>query len=307
MTTRVKRVVALALAAAGLFLAGSAAWAKAAYFVQADVVRGAVGAMGAVCVPNSVFSQGEEVVWRAYVYDAATGELLTQDDIDAKGVQVFGQLDGGVKVPLHYEAHPPGAPKQELYWAGAWQIPVDYATGDYAWSVAVEDSAGGSGLYEPMGHTAGLSTLNIVAPPAAAPAAAPEAAAPVAAVSTEPAPDGAKLFASNCAACHQAEGQGVPGAFPPLAANSVVAGADPTWLIRVALYGLQGKIEVGGDSFDGSMPAWVNVFDDAQLAAILTYVRGNFGNSAAPVTAEAVAAQRAEPGSPDANYADYPR
>ena len=43
------------------------------YFVQADVVRGAPGAQGAVCVANSVFYPGEQVVWRAKVFDTTTG------------------------------------------------------------------------------------------------------------------------------------------------------------------------------------------------------------------------------------------
>lgn len=287
-------------ATALVLILASSAWAKPAYFVQADIVRGAVGAMGAVCVPNSIFKLGEEIIWRANVYDAETGEALTQDQIDAKGLKVYGELDGGVKVPLEYGAHPPGAPQQELYWAGPWQIPADYATGQYGWSVAVEDSAGNTATYTPLGASAGLSTLDFIA---ADTTAAPN---PMLEQVVDTAPDGENLFATNCAACHQANGSGVPNAFPPLAKNELVAAKDPTFPIRVVLYGLQGKITVAGGTYDGNMPAWSNVFNDAQIAAILTYVRSNFGNDAPAVDAAAVAAQRAIPGTAADNYSHYP-
>ncbi len=299
-----------------LVFAGASA--KPAYFVQANVVRGAVGAMGAVCVSNSVFVQGEEIVWLAYVYDAATGELITQADIDAKGIKVYGELDSGVKVELHYGPHPPGAPQQEVYYAAAWQIPVDYATGSYQWSVVVEDAAGNTASYQPMGHTVGLGGLNIVAPASAGATPAPSGApaAPAGAASTPPATttadaapaaDGEKLFDSNCAACHQATGVGIPGSFPPLAGNPIITADDPTLITRIVLYGLQGKITVEGVDYDGVMPAWEHVFKDDEIAAILTYVRSQWGNSASAVDTTLVAAQRAKPGSADDNYAQLPK
>lgn len=287
----------------GVMLAASGAWAKSAYFVQADVVRGAVGAMGAVCVANAVFNQGEEIVWRAYVYDSATGDLLTQADIDAKGVKVYGELDSGVKVPLNYGAHPPGQDKTEEYYAGAWQIPADYATGAYQWTVTVEDSAGNTATYEPMGHTIGLGGLTIVAPAAAT---APADAQLAKVADTTTAPDGEALFVTNCSACHQATGLGIAGAFPPLAGNPIVTADDATFIERVVLFGLQGKITVNGADFNGLMPAWENVLKDEEIAAVLTYTRSSWGNSASAVDAAAVAAQRAIPGTADDNYAHYP-
>lgn len=286
----------------GFMLALSGAWAKSAYFVQADVIRGAVGAMGAVCVANAVFVQGEEIVWRAYVYDSETGDLITQADIDAKGIKVYGELDSGVKVELRYGAHPPGTEKTEEYYAAAWQIPTDYATGSYQWSVSVADTAGNSGIYQPMGHTVGLGAINIVAPASAGATTTPTATV----ADTTPAADGGKLFDANCAACHQATGVGIPAAFPPLAANPIITADDPTFITRVVLYGLQGKITVEGADFDGIMPAWENVFKDNEIAAILTYIRSSWGSSASAVDTASVAAQRAKPGSADDNYANYP-
>lgn len=149
-------------------LALATAFAQAPYFIQADTVRGAVGAQGAVCVINSVFLNGEEVVFRAYVYDAATGQPLTQDKIDASGITVSGMIDGQQVAGLNFTPHPPEAADTELYWAGAWAIPADYPAGNYSWSVRVQDAAGNVVDYLPMGHTIGLGTLTIAAPAAAA-------------------------------------------------------------------------------------------------------------------------------------------
>ncbi len=286
-----------------LMLAASGAWAKSAYFIQADLVRGAVGAMGAVCVANAVFLPGEQMVWRAYVYDFETGDLLTQEDIDAKGIKVYGELDSGIKIGLNYIPHPPGSPDTELFWAAGWQIPEDYATGTYHWSVVVEDAAGNTATYTPMGVSVGLGSISIVAPPAASTSTTP----PLATVAdTAPAPDGEQLFVTNCSACHQVNGVGISGAFPPLADNPIVTADDPTFVTRVVLYGLEGKIDVAGTAYDGQMPPWQNVFDDAQVAAILSYVRSSWGNAGSAVDAATVAAQRAVPGTADDNYANYP-
>jgi cytochrome c6 len=93
------------------------------------------------------------------------------------------------------------------------------------------------------------------------------------------APDGKALFARNCAACHQLGGAGIPGAFPALKANHFVLG-EPAPVIATVLKGRAG------------MPAFAASLDDAQLAAVLSYVRGAWTNSAAAVSVDAVAAVR---------------
>ena len=104
--------------------------------------------------------------------------------------------------------------------------------------------------------------------------------------------DGAAVFSGHCAACHQATGLGLPGAFPPLAGSEYVNG-DPGRLTRLVLRGLTGPVTVAGASFNGAMPAWADQLTDAEIAAALTYVRSHFGNSAGPVAADTVAAARA--------------
>lgn len=139
------------------------------YFIQADTVRGAEGAQGAVCIVNSVFMQGEQIVYRAYVYDADTGEQLTEEQIAERGVKVYGVLDGERVAELAFIPHPPGAEPGELFWAGGFVIPEDHPTGNYAWSVQVEDAEGNTAEYLPMGHTVGLGTLMILEPSNAEP------------------------------------------------------------------------------------------------------------------------------------------
>lgn len=103
--------------------------------------------------------------------------------------------------------------------------------------------------------------------------------------------DGAQVYAGKCAGCHQGNGAGVAGVFPPLANSPWVTGSD-TRLVQILLHGIQGPIEVLGTTYNGLMPAWKSLPDE-ELAAVATYVRSNFGNSATPVTVEVVAAERA--------------
>jgi len=102
---------------------------------------------------------------------------------------------------------------------------------------------------------------------------------------------GQAVFEGRCAACHQTTGQGLPGAFPPLVGSEYVTG-DVARLARIVLHGLQGPVEVGGQSFNGAMPAWADLLSDAEIAAVLTYVRSSWGNAAEAVSADAVAQER---------------
>lgn len=93
---------------------------------------------------------------------------------------------------------------------------------------------------------------------------------------------GAQVYSANCAACHQAQGQGLPGAFPALQDHAaVIASAEGgrDYLKRLLLYGLQGSIEVEGTGYNGVMPAWSQL-SDVQLAGVLNYVLTSWGNEA---------------------------
>jgi mono/diheme cytochrome c family protein len=122
-----------------------------------------------------------------------------------------------------------------------------------------------------------------VAPPGGAPAAA-SAAAPSAV-------DGTQIFASRCASCHQATGAGLPGVFPPLAGSEWVNG-DAKTVARILLLGINGKITVAGATFTGAMPAFGATLSDAEIAAVASHVRSNFGNKSSALTADDVKAER---------------
>ncbi len=103
--------------------------------------------------------------------------------------------------------------------------------------------------------------------------------------------DGAALFAALCVACHQANGQGLPGVFPPLAGSEWVNGRDTT-AAAIVLHGIAGPLSVRGATFNGAMPAFGGQLNDEQIAAVLSHVRRQWGNAAAPVRAESVAQAR---------------
>ena len=101
-----------------------------------------------------------------------------------------------------------------------------------------------------------------------------------------------------CGTCHQPDGKGLPDAgFPPLAGSEWVTG-DPERLIKITLHGLIGPIEVAGRSYPGQVPMtpFGGLLDDEEIAAVLSYVRHSFGNTAWAITPEEVARVRKETG-----------
>ncbi|MGB6601230.1 MAG: c-type cytochrome [Candidatus Cybelea sp.] len=111
----------------------------------------------------------------------------------------------------------------------------------------------------------------------------------VAAARSPEALSGAELFATKCATCHQAAGQGT-SIYPPLAGNPVVSAADPSTMIGVIVNGRSGPLTVSGKTYDNQMPTWKGQLSDASIAAVASYVRSAWGNNAPPVTEEEVAA-----------------
>lgn len=112
---------------------------------------------------------------------------------------------------------------------------------------------------------------------------------------------GAAAYASACVACHLPTGLGQPGTIPPLAGSEWVLGSEER-VVRIVLYGLNGPIHVKDADYNSSMPTFGKVagsgynWNDDKIAAVLTYVRASFGNSAPPITPEQVAAIHAKEG-----------
>jgi mono/diheme cytochrome c family protein len=97
---------------------------------------------------------------------------------------------------------------------------------------------------------------------------------------------GARLYRNQCAQCHQASGEGVAGVFPPIAGSEWVTG-HPEVLSRILISGLNGPIVVKGNTYNGNMPAFGPSglgLSAKELAAVITYVRQEWGNSASEVS-----------------------
>ncbi len=97
---------------------------------------------------------------------------------------------------------------------------------------------------------------------------------------------GAKVFSTNCASCHGAQGTGLPGTFPPLAGNAVVTG-DANKVIGIVLNGLHGSISVNGQTYNGMMPPWKGTLSNKDVADVVTYIRGSLGSNKASAVTEA--------------------
>lgn len=93
---------------------------------------------------------------------------------------------------------------------------------------------------------------------------------------------GSLLYSANCAACHQANGDGLAGVFPPLSGSSWVLGRSET-LVQILLAGLTGPIEVLGVKYNGMMPAFSEQLSDDEIASVATYIRQSWGNTADPI------------------------
>ena len=104
---------------------------------------------------------------------------------------------------------------------------------------------------------------------------------------------GKKVFAQNCVTCHQLTGLGLPPSFPPLVKSEWVLGS-PKRMTMIVLKGLQGPVHVKGQVFNGAMPAWGANLTDKKIAAVLSYVRSEWGNTAGEITPEQVTAVRKE-------------
>ncbi|QSR85707.1 cytochrome c [Methylacidimicrobium sp. B4] len=154
-------------------------------------------------------------------------------------------------------------------------------TGGFRWDV-----------YDASGILAGLPS----APSAHEAEATASGGAAAKAPALDPAALGREQYQANCAACHQPNGQGMAGQFPPVAGSEWVSG-DPRVLTAILIGGLQGPVTVAGAEYNGMMPAWKTVLTDEKIAAILTFLRQSWGNHASAIDEEAVRAVRAECGS----------
>lgn len=100
--------------------------------------------------------------------------------------------------------------------------------------------------------------------------------------STNNLPDGEQLYMNKCASCHQPDGQGLPGAFPPLAGSPIVNDENPDQIIKIVLQGYDAREDYG------VMPAFADQLTDEDIAAIINHEKSSWGNKSESISAEDV-------------------
>ena len=153
----------------------------------------------------------------------------------------------------------------------------------------VGDAAGIAAEKPPITAAKGPAVATTVAPPIGTP---PNASAPAGPYKFDPA-HGASIYASTCAACHQATGMGLPGAFPPLKDDPVVMNPDPAEQIDTILHGAHGRT-IGGTTYPSAMPPFGSALSDSDIADIVNHERSSWGNQGKLITADQVKAARAK-------------
>jgi mono/diheme cytochrome c family protein len=109
----------------------------------------------------------------------------------------------------------------------------------------------------------------------------------------DPLAEGKRIFGANCAACHQSNGLGVAGAFPPIVGSEWVTGPEQT-VVRILLNGLGGAVQVKGATYNGAMPAWKESMSDDEISHVISYIRQWAPNAAPAVSPSTVGALRKE-------------
>jgi cytochrome c oxidase cbb3-type subunit 2 len=102
---------------------------------------------------------------------------------------------------------------------------------------------------------------------------------------------GRSLYITHCSACHQINGEGLPGVFPPLKGSGVVNKDDASKHIHAVLDGISGGT-AGGMVYPSAMPPFAGMLSDAEIADIIDFERSSWGNHGKAVTSAQVAAAR---------------
>ena len=257
--------------------------------------------------PDEVVFNGAAFQYAAHPLQAAAGQRVRLYVVDA-GPNLWSSFH--VIGAVFDKVYPDGNPAQALDNVSAYTLgpgqgavfdlvmnqPGKYAFVDHNMA---DIMIGAQGVINVQGtNGAGAPKPDVTAAPPsstpAAPASASASAAPAGPYKFDSA-KGAALFATNCAACHQATGTGLPGAFPPLKGNPAVLNADPATQITTILHGLHGKA-INGITYSGAMPPFAAQLNDTEIANIANHERTSWGNHGKLVTADEVKALRAQAG-----------
>lgn len=129
------------------------------YFIYADMVRGSAGTQGSAGAQTNLFRRGEEVIWRAIVLDALSGQMLGKE-AEVSGIKVTVHVEGGPSLQMRFEGQ--SRTSGLRYWVAAWRIPADWPIGVRRWWVTVTDPVGVSARFEPIGMATEPGTAGLV-------------------------------------------------------------------------------------------------------------------------------------------------
>ena len=102
---------------------------------------------------------------------------------------------------------------------------------------------------------------------------------------------GEQIYAKHCVACHQSNGEGLPGVFPPLKNSEVVLADDASEHIDIVLNGLKDKV-ISGVSYSSPMSGFGAILNDEEIAAVINHERNAWGNNASVISQEVIAEKR---------------
>lgn len=250
--------------------------------------------------PDEVVFNGTAFQYRDHPLTARPGDRVRLYVVNA-GPSLWSAFH--VIGAIFDKVYPGGNPAQAIDGVSTWSVgpgegavfdltldePGKYAFVDHSMAHMMLGAQGVLQIEQPAGTTAAKPDISQASAPAAAPA--PAAPAAPAGPYAFDAARGASLYAANCAACHQATGMGLPGAFPPLKDNPAVLSDDPSKQIAVILDGLHGEA-INGTSYPSVMPPFGATLSDADIADIANHERSSWGNQAKAITAEQVKAAR---------------
>lgn len=177
-----------------------------------------------------------------------------------------------------------GIPKVVFAWI---VILLIWGVGYYTWQIGKPMQGGDSRTADATASQQSDVSTGLSATPASADSSGSKVAGSASSTAGTK-PNGAAIYNAHCSACHQPTGQGIPGAFPPLAGSQWLQG-EPHISVAIVHDGLQGPIEVAGNTFQGVMPKFGATLSDAELAAVLSFSRGQWGNTAGEVSPDIVA------------------
>ncbi|OOG46304.1 nitrite reductase [Rhodanobacter sp. C06] len=265
--------------------------------VAGQLMAGDYGKMQAMR-PDEVVFNGAAFQYRDHPLTAKPGDLVRLYVVNA-GPSLWSAFH--VIGAIFDKVYPGGNPAQAIDGVSTYSVgpgegavfdlkldePGKYPFVDHAMAHAVLGAIGVLEITAAAGAPAAAPPIS-KAPATAAPA--PPPAAPAGPYKFDAA-RGASLYATNCAACHQATGMGLPGAFPPLKDNPAVLNDDPAKQIATILNGLHGE-PINGTSYPSAMPPFAATLNDADIADIANHERTSWGNQARTISADQVKAAR---------------